>query len=193
MGCEKPEILERGLIENDQSILSFGEYPWCYSAAAASIAGRLAELAERFRPDVIVVEETNLGRNRYTQKILEFIHQELLRLLRPLDIPVRYINTGEWRRVAGVSISALERKNNDRLNRARRLHRETGITLAAAKKKLGVKGKVTKKHVSVRFINELYDFDWKLKDNDTAEAICLGIAFFKGASFCDGDPNHKGK
>lgn len=197
-GDLKPQIIESGLIENDKGVMAFGEYPWCYLDAADSIAIRLHELALRFKPDVIVVEETNLGRARYTQKILEFIHARLLGHLKLEQHEVKYLNTTEWRKVAGVTLSGVEKQNNNKIAKARKMAREAvkldptlkmTKALAAAKKKVGVKGKIGKKHVSVRYINELYDLDLGIGDNDTAEAICLGVAYFRGAATCDGDPS----
>jgi hypothetical protein len=49
-----------------------------------------------------------------------------------------------------------------------------------------VKGKVTTKHLAVRLVNSVYGLGLKQKDNNDADAICLGLAFFAGAQPCDG-------
>jgi hypothetical protein len=51
---------------------------------------------------------------------------------------------------------------------------------------LGIKGKVTKKHLSVRWVNETFGFNMKVKDNDICDAVCLGSAYIKGCKVCDG-------
>lgn len=187
-GAVKPQIASMGLVENDRSIQAFGSYPNNYLAAASSIAERLAALVFQHRPDVIVIEETNMGRSRYAQKILEFIHCSLLSRLtsQSPSVPIVYISSSTWRKVLDIRLDIEQRKNNIKITKAKKLHSDTGIPLAVAKRQLGVKGKVTKKHLSVNRINEVYDLGFKVKDNDTAEAILLGLAFFIGAEPADG-------
>jgi hypothetical protein len=199
-GDLKPRIIEKGLIENDRPVLSFGAYPWCYIQAADSIATQLYSLILRCNPSLVVIEETNLGRSRYAQKLLEFIHSALLLKIKHWGtaLPIKYISSSVWRQAVGAKQNKLERRNNTLLSKAKKLAGEMvrntpGFSytkaLAIAKKKLGIRGKLGKKHISVRVVNDVYDLDLTVGDNDTAEAICLGMAFFRGAAVCDGDPS----
>jgi hypothetical protein len=61
-----------------------------------------------------------------------------------------------------------------------------GSLTPAEKKALGLKGRVTKKHVAVIEANRRFGLDFKQKDNDIAEAILLGVAYLSGAPICDG-------
>ena len=40
--------------------------------------------------------------------------------------------------------------------------------------------------MAVRIANQLFGLDLELKDNDTADALLIGMAFLKGAKPCDG-------
>jgi hypothetical protein len=74
--------------------------------------------------------------------------------------------------------------NNKVLKKAKELAAATKSKLD--KSKVGIKGAVTKKHLAIRFVNATYGLDLKVKDNDIADAICLGAAYLNGARTCDG-------
>jgi hypothetical protein len=178
-------LLGKGLIQNPKKVHEWGEYPWGYLNATEFMAQKILELVTNIGPDVIVIEETNGSKSRYTQKVLEFIHCNLLyRLFAVFDGKVFYINSSEWRKVLGLSLSKEDKKANKKLNVAKKLSETTGKKLNRTE--LGIKGKVTKKHISVRYVNETYGLKLKLKDNDIADAICIGTAYLKGCQVCDG-------
>jgi Holliday junction resolvasome RuvABC endonuclease subunit len=185
-GDVRPTLECEGLIENDKPVQAFGEYPWNYVKAAQSIADRLIEQVEFIRPDVVVIEETNLGKNRYAQKLLEFIHCSLLSKITSGQLKVIYLSSSSWRQALDLRLDSEQRKNNAKIAKAKKLARETGISIHAAKKKIGVKGKINKKHLAVNRVNEVYDLGFKVKDNDIADAICLALAYFVGATPADG-------
>jgi hypothetical protein len=84
------------------------------------------------------------------------------------DIRVVYISTSAWRKATQVALSKQDKDVNRKINQGK------------SKKELGVKGKTTTKHVSVRVANEMYGKDYKTKDNDITDAILLGVAYFRG-------------
>ena len=163
-------------------------YPWNYHLAGRKIAEQAEELSRQYRVDYIAIEETNLGKQRYAQKALEFIHFAVLDKLSSewAWSPARlaYITTSEWRSFLGVKLSAADKVNNKRLKAAKEDAAVTGKTVD--KKALGVKGKVGTKQLSVRWVNENFGTDFKMKDNDITDAICVGTAFLRGAKWCDG-------
>jgi Holliday junction resolvasome RuvABC endonuclease subunit len=130
----------------------------------------VTKVVQETNPDIIVIEETNLGRNRYSQKILEFLHHDILLWLKcNKNIPVKYVSTSSWRKSLKLFLTKDDKKNNTKVNKANR----EGLS----KKELGLSGKITQKHISVRFVNALFKLEFKLKDNDIADAICLGWAY----------------
>lgn len=192
-----------GLIEKTKAnVLEWGGYPENYRKAARDISERLLVLVREHHPDTVVVEETNQGKNRYTQKLLEFIHKDLgdgwdrgtagfeITDHRVIFPKIVYISTGTWKHALGLR-KPKEAKQNDALLKEAKMLAAAGMKLNDAKKKLGIRGKWNKKMLAVNHVNQIYGLDWKLKDNDKAEAICLGLAFFAGAELCDGNPNPK--
>lgn len=177
-----------GYHELDKTIHEFGSYPWNYLYASEAMAKFLFDKVLEYDPDVVVVEETNLGKSRYAQKILEFTHRALLSKLDDWrmkgDRKVIYLSSSSWRQALGLVMSKEDKKNNAKLSKAKKLSAEHGLKLD--KKSLGIRGKVNKKHLALRYVNETYKLTLKVKDNDAADAICLTAAFLKGANPCDG-------
>lgn len=180
------KLIDFGMIVNEDKISGYGTYPESYVGAAEAMAIRLLELVLRFNPDKIVIEETNKGRSRYTQKILEFIHCTLLILLRRDNHiqKVVYVNTSDWRKITGVELSKEDKKQNTKLSKAKSAAKKKNEKLD--KKSLGIRGKITKKHLAIRVANDLYDLQLKPKDDDIADAICIGTAWCYGVKHCDG-------
>lgn len=136
------------------------KYPWNVVEGAEKVVEQINALTRLKWPlDAIVIENTNKGRNRHTQRILEFIHLELLFELRHLPLTVSYMDTSEWRSLVQLWMTKDDLKNNR--------------DVRAGKKR----GKISKKHLAVRTVNERYGMKLKLKDNDQADAILLGQAY----------------
>lgn len=182
-----PKILQCGSIKHEKTILEFGEYPWCYLLAAENMAAKILELVVKLEPSVVVIEETNRGKARYTQKALEFLHcTNLVNLRNVVPLVIRkvvYISSSTWRSVLGISLSKQDKRNNTKLSKAKRTAAANGQKLD--KGKLGIKGRVGKKHMAIRYVNEQYGLGLKMKDNDVADSIALGLSYFKGAAVCD--------
>jgi len=175
-----------GNLWNDQVVHEFGEYPWSYVKAAEGIRDRVEFVIRKFNPDRVVIEETNKAKARYTQKFLEFTHLSVLKMLQDQGYTglVTYISTSIWRRQVGIELSKEQKKANAKLSKAK--SKAGGSLTPAEKKVLGLKGRVTKKHIAVQEVNRRFGLDFKQKDNDIAEAILLGCAFIEGAPHADG-------
>lgn len=189
-----PTIETYGTIVNNKTVFKYGEYPFSYLFAAEDIAARVMQLVLDTKPDVIVVEELNLGKQRLSQKILEYIHCSFLRAFHKTYVEnhhvngvkpdIFYISSSMWRSAIGLKMTKEDKKNNGLLSKAKKISIETGNKLDKAS--LGIKGKIGKKHLSVRYINEKYGKEFKMKDNDVTDSICLGVSFFFDAKICDG-------
>lgn len=113
-------------------------------------------------PAYIYIEQTNKGRNRTSQKQLEFIHYAVLKALsdKGYATKVRYVDTSAWRKELKIKLSKEDSKHNK---------------LVKAKK---IRGKITTKHLACRWANETYNLDLLLKDNDIADAIAVATYGF---------------
>lgn len=181
----KPIVLQTGLVKNPKTVAGYGNYPYNYWFAANSVSMGLADLLPRdawLELDAVIIEETNLGRARYTQKILEFTHCIVLAQLADLGVAnqVKYINTGDWRRTLGIQLTKEDKRQNLRVRRAKKSGNRDIL------KALGIRGKIGKKHLALRYVYEHFQIPLKVKDDDIADAICLGTSYFLGAPICDG-------
>lgn len=187
LDSETGKILDCGIINvSPLSVHEQGEYPRNYMIATRGVASGLMAKVKETNPDVVVVEETNQGRSRYVQKVLEWIHCHFLDMMfeDPKDIPIKYVSSRVWRKKLEIKVSAEDKKKNAKLSKAKSLAKKTGTKLD--KKALGIRGKITKKHAAVVWVNTTYGTNFKIGDNDTCEAITLGVAFIRGAELCDG-------
>lgn len=195
-GAEKPVLVAFGAIKLPVPICAYGEYPWSYLNASRTMASCIATWIchnsgvgmEGFAPiDLVVIEETNLGKNRYAQKALEFIHSAVLvQLELAFKDRVIYLSSSEWRHNLGLTLSKDDKKNNAQISKAKTLAKTTGITIYEAKAQAGLKGKINKKHIAIRYVNEYFGLSLKMKDDDVADSICLALAALNKATPCDG-------
>jgi Holliday junction resolvasome RuvABC endonuclease subunit len=155
-------------------------YPLSYVERSRAVADVIVDLVSQANPDIVVIEETNKAKARYTQKLLEFIHLQVLQRLYSLlpNCKVVYLNTSSWRKTLNIKVSKEDRKNNAKVNEAKRKKQ--------SKKELGLKGKITTKHLSVRFVNQTLGLNLKMKDNNEADALALALAYLMGASLVSG-------
>lgn len=180
-------LMKYGTLHAGCVLKESGAYPWNYVGVADHQAAQVShELIRVFDPQVVVIEETNGSKNRYTQKLLEFLHYALLDQLHHEypQIRVVYVNTGDWRKNLGIWLSKDQKKQNAKLSKAKSAAKKSGTKLD--KVALGIRGKITKKHAAVAYVNHRFGFKLKVKDNDTAEAICIGLAFLNNVPHCDG-------
>lgn|GEM_PF-2626038 len=147
-----------GVLNSTHPAETFRCHDYTYIERAKSLSRLCKELIIKESPDLIVIEQTNKSKSRFTQKQLEFIHYAVLEDLREYRDKIIYIDTSAWRTGLSLNATKEDRKHN-----------------ALVKKKLA-RGKITPKHRSVRWANETFDLTLKLKDNDIADAIAL-VAF----------------
>ena len=128
-----------------------------------SAVSQISELVSQYSQDYelsdIVIEEINPGKKgTVTTKILSWVQGLLLAEL-GFDYNYHFITSSQWRSALKLKFSA-EDKTFNRI---------------AAKK-----DRITFKHLAISFVNSRYKVDFKFEDNDTAEAICIGLAYLKG-------------
>lgn len=190
-------LLYKGVIESESKILDFpGGYPFNVRNAAIQTARRVRELMEIHVPDVVVVEEINLGKMRLAQRFLDWTHLSVVQAFmsywhrrpdRTDDKPkLVYVSSSAWRHALGQRMTHEDKKNNKKLKAARSGAQQGAAADLRVLKAAGVRGKIGTKHLSVRWVNEKYGLNLKMKDDDIADAISLGAGFLAGAEVCDG-------
>lgn len=178
----KIELVECGQIDvtvenfdvNKDPNLQSG-YPWNIITAAKRMAEKCMETSYPYMADQWVLENTVKGRNRHTQRLLEWYHYALLEEVqrhKGLDGKLVYMDPSQWRKILDLRLSKDQKRSNAKLYRAKKLGK--------SKKDVGIRGKFTTKHLSVAFCNQHYpNRDWLQKDNNIADAVAMGTAFLR--------------
>jgi Holliday junction resolvasome RuvABC endonuclease subunit len=155
-----------------------GKYPINFVEWAYAVFNQIAELIDRFAPDVLVIEETVAGSKAvYTQKILEWIHFLVAKFIKETNIRAIYLLTGTWRSEVGCKMTKEESKHNKAVKASKEAS-GTSIARNADGKRIG---KLTKKHINIRRANEVFGEYLKTplrkKDEDTADSLLLGYCY----------------
>ncbi len=165
----KCDLLDYGLIELDKKIDYFTSWEdpeifWNIFHSAKAFADNIYDkliLKEEF-PYQVVIERTNLGRQRSSQTFLEWLHFCFLMKMIGSEQELFYLDSSQWRKAVGMLMSKEDKKNNQDVKKGKK------------------RGKITKKHLSVRLVNDLFKdklrAPLKLKDNDISDAILLGYS-----------------
>lgn len=169
-------------IMEDDKLISYGKidveckdrsWPLGVHNWASDIAKQINNLICDTDCEKVLIERANSSRFRDSQNVLDWMHFELIRLA--VDdghyIKLLYIDSSHWRKICVIKLNNEQKKQNKLAKQAL----NSGKILKVDGKR---KGKVTKKHLAVNWVNEKYNLSFKLKENDIAEAICLGSSFF---------------
>jgi Holliday junction resolvasome RuvABC endonuclease subunit len=106
---EDMKLKEYGIVSHKSSGQE-EDYPFNYIDASLKIADDVLELVVRHSPDIVVIEETNKGKNRYSQKQLEFIHYAVCSRIRHTPPIIVYLDTSQWRKLTKTDYSQGERQ-----------------------------------------------------------------------------------
>lgn len=155
-----------------------GWYPSNYVCWAYEVFGSIKTLIDKYRPEVLVIEETVAGSKAvYSQKFLEWSHFLLAQYIKDSGIKSAYLLTGAWR----SEVSAKMTKEESKHNKAVKEYKEKNNSKYAYDTKGKRIGKLTKKHINVRRANEVFGAflkkPLKKKDEDTCDALLLGYAY----------------
>lgn len=187
------ELIEYGTLFPDKTHNDFGSYPINYLLLCRYLSKQLMLLFEslvqkhsdNFSQEVVVViEETNASKQNYSQKKLEYLHYLVNSELLVRGITAKYIRDGEWKRLTGARQNADEKRLNAKI---RSIKKKTGAKLAKIDGK--VVGKKGKKDYAIRAVKEIFGIGLMRKQEDTADAILLGLGYLRGAPHCDGTPD----
>ena len=152
-------------------------YPGSYVTWAYKCFEKVEELIEWLKPDVLVIEEVTRSKNALTQKILDYIHFLVCKLIQETGIKNIWLQTGEWRKEVGSYMNKAEKDLNKYVKEYKK---KTGKKLARDKNNKVI-GKITKKKVTIRLVNDIFKEQLKTPikstEDDTADAIALSYCY----------------
>lgn len=174
------ELEEFGVIQKTSE--PPGQYPSNFVEWAYQIFGEIDALINKFKPDILVIEETVAGSKAvYSQKILEYSHFLLAQKIKESGIEAVYLLTGQWRAETQCIMSSEEKKKNKAVRDYKKsIEKETGVKPMAAYDINGKRiGLSTKKHVNIRRANEVFGKFLKepLRKKNEDECDALMLAF----------------
>lgn len=157
-----------------------GIYPGNYVDWALMCYGKIVELIDEHAPDTLVIEETSKGsKNAYSQKILEYIHYNVAKLIKETGIKAVYVLTEQWRRETGCVMSAEEKKKNKEVRDYKKKNNNTQVAYNKEGKRIGITGR---KHVNVRRANEVFGKFLKeplrKRDEDLADSLLISYSYY---------------
>jgi hypothetical protein len=146
-----------------------GRHPYDFIDYVEAYTFGLYEKVMSLNADIVVIEQTNKGRDRWRQKLLEWLHFSFCQKIRD-ERTVHYIDTREWRNLLNLKVSRDQKSANRRIrkhNKEAKINKElkrlTGIT--------------NQKKLAIQFAEDMFDITMRAKDNDIADAICIGYAY----------------
>jgi len=168
----------------DGNLLGFGilnikhqsdEYPWGIYDWAIKTADEILKVCAQYNfVDKFVIEQTNLGRNRIHQTFLEWLHFGILHKFFQNNLieKIEYVDTFKWRKKLQLQLTKEQKKQNKFVVQQ---HQNGQKNVLQNGKRIG---RVTPKHLAVAYANNTFSLNLKHKDNDMADAICIGHSFF---------------
>ena len=157
-----------------------GDYPSNYVIWAYDCFEKIRALIDKFKPEVLVIEETSKGsKNAMSQKILEWLHFLLAQWIKDNGMKSVYIMTEEWRRDIGCKMSDEEKLKNKQVRDYKKAYakkhgKKTSVAYDINGKRIGLVGR---KHVNIRRVSEIFAGQLKnplkRKDEDLADGLGL--------------------
>lgn len=163
-------------------IKSYKDYPKIYPSNFVKAANdqlvEVKKLLEEFSPDLVVIEETNKSRQRFSQKILEWTHFVVVSYLLETKQQFVYLTTACWRRQVRCYLKEWPeyKKWNSKVGRAKQKAVPTKAGAKVAKIEGKIVSSIDQKKLSVILANQHYGLDLPLSENDIADSINLGRA-----------------
>lgn len=163
-------------------IKSYLDYPKAYPKnfidASYEQLEQIKPLLEKFKPDLVVIEETNKSRQRFSQKLLEWTHFVVVSYLLEIDQKFQYLTTFCWRKQVKCFLKEWpeHKKYNILVGKARKKTEPTKTGSRVAKIDGKIVSTINQKKLSVILVNQYYGLELKLTDDDVADSINLGRA-----------------
>lgn len=115
--------------------------------------------------DLIIIEQSTKGRNRHTQKFIEWMHLLIYLFITKRGLPIKYTDVSEWRRITKLKLTKEDKENNKKVSQGKK------------------RGRINKKHLSTRLVNQIFNLNKILKDNNECDAILLGASYVNPEMF----------
>jgi len=161
-------------------VRSYKDFPKCYPdnfiVTVDAIAAFCMKIIRDNRIQMVIIEHPEQGKQRLSQRLLEWIHLSLVRELKKYKIPYQYILVSDWRKVVKCYMKYWPEYQdwNKKIKKAKASATPTKTGRKLAK----IEGKraspMNQKKLSIVIANKKYKLN--VKDDNIADAINIGRA-----------------
>lgn len=173
-------VFTRKVVGYKADIKTYKDLPECYPDnfldAAYQIAKECINVITESNSDIVIIEHPESGKQRLSQRLLEWTHLTLVQELKESNIPFKYILVNDWRKVVKCYLNCWEehRSWNKQVKKAKSSATPTKTGMLVPK----INGKrvsaINQKKLSILLANSHYNLS--IKDNNIADAINIGRA-----------------
>ena len=182
----KGDILDSyGLIsikipEYKSDIKKFSDFPEAYPknfvTTSLTLASQIKELLVEEKIEYVVIEHTEKGKQRLSQRTLEWFHFAIVKMLLDLNIPFKYLLVSDWRKVVKCYLTCWP--EHIAFNKQVKEAKKKATPTKTGRKTARIDGKrVSKmdfKKLSILIANKEYGLE--IDDDNIADAINIGTA-----------------
>lgn len=150
------------------------DYPENYLITANTISAMCINIILVNEIDCVVIEHPEHGKQRMSQRLLEWVHLTLIQKLRKLQVPFKYILVKDWRQIVNCYIKNFP-ELHEQNKQIRKIKNKTGKKIATIEgKRIGC---INQKKLSIIIANNTYNLN--IKNDNIADAINMGRAAYE--------------
>jgi len=154
-------------------------YPDNFLETADVITAECMKLITNNQIDLVIIEHPENGKQRFSQRLLEWTHLTLVRALKDAQVPFKYILVSDWR--GHVKCYLKYWPEHQTWNKEVRKAKAKAIPTEKGTKVPKIEGKrvsaTNQKKLSILIANQHYLIN--VKDNNIADAINTGRAYIE--------------
>ena len=167
--------------EYKADIKTYKDLPECYPVNFLEVADKITngcmQLIKDNNIDLVIIEHPENGKQRLSQRLLEWTHLTLVRELRKIEMPFKYILVNDWRGVVKCYLKYWP--EHQIWNKEVKKAKAKAIPTKTGMKVPKIEGKrvsaMNQKKLSILIANQHYFIT--VKDNNIADAINIGRAY----------------
>lgn len=151
-------------------------YPVNFLYTSMVLAKEIRTLIREEKIEYVVIEHTEKGKQRLSQRTLEWFHFAICNMLLEIEVPFKYLLVSDWRKEVSCYIKCWPEyiAYNKQIKTAKKTAVPTKKGRILARIDGRVVSKIDQKKLSIIIANQTYDLN--ISDDNIADAINIGTA-----------------
>jgi len=173
-------LINAKIIDYKSDIKKYTDFPDSYPTnflyTSMVLAREIRTLLIEEKADFVVLEHTEKGKQRLSQRTLEWYHYAICNMLLERKMPFKYLLVSDWRKEVNCYIKHWPEHiaYNKQIKAAKKIAKPTKTGRILARIDGKVVSKVDQKKLSILIANQAYGLD--ISDDNIADAINIGTA-----------------